>query len=275
MPYDPPRPGRVETDITYCTPGGLPQKLDLYFPPESIEQPWPVVVYIHGGSWQEGDKKTALYMPVFTDLQAGGFLIAAINYRLAPEHTFPAQIEDARCAIRFLRVHAIEYNLDPLKIGVIGDSAGGHLAALLGLTDANPQWNNGEYADQSTAVQAIVDLYGISDLSRIYEINGNPIWTTVFKVTQKSDPLLAAASPLTYASADAPPFLLIHGSLDRLVPFEQSQWLADALESAGNSVELIEVQNADHGFISVGGAPIQPDYTEINKKIADFFIKNL
>lgn len=275
MPYDPPRPGKVETDITYCAPDGLPQKLDLYYPPESNEQPWPVIIYIHGGSWQEGDKKTALYMPVFMDLQADGFLIAAINYRLAPEYPFPAQIEDARCAVRFLRAHAETYHLDAGRIGVIGDSAGGHLAALLGLADANPRWNNEAYADQPVSVQAVVDMYGISDLTRIFEINGNQIWTTVFRASQKTDPLLSAASPLTYVGQNAPPFLLIHGSLDHLVPFEQSRWLADALEAAGNSVDLIEVQNADHGFISVGGKPIHPDYAEINEKIVTFFKKTI
>ena len=275
MPVDPPRPGKVETDITYCSPEGLPQQLDLYFPPETMQPLWPVVVYIHGGSWQQGDKETAFYMPAFLELQSRGFLIVSINYRLAPGHPFPAQIEDARCAIRFLRANASRYHIQSDRIGAIGDSAGGHLAALLGLAGRNQDWDSGEFADQSSDVQAVVSLYGISDLAKVFENDGSQTWPLVFGVTNKTDPRLKSASPLSYVHTGAPPFLLIHGSHDHIVPFEQSQWLFDALRDSGNNVDLIEVRNADHAFVQVGNNPIDPSMSSIDRSIVDFFVQTL
>lgn len=275
MPVDPPRPGKVETDITYCSPDGLPQQMDLYYPPETIRPPWPVVVYIHGGSWQQGDKETAFYMPSFLELQARGFFIVAINYRLAPVHPFPAQIEDARCAIRFLRANASKYHIQSNHIGTIGDSAGGHLAALLGLAGTNQDWDSAEFADQSPDVQAVVSLYGISDLTRVFENDGTQIWPRVFGVIEKTDPRLNSASPLSYVHRNAPPFLLIHGNLDHIVPFEQSQWLFDALRNTGNSVDLIEVHNADHAFVQVGENPIDPEISSLDRSVVEFFVQTL
>lgn len=263
----------IKTDITYCTPDHLPQKLDVYFPANLTESPWPMIVYIHGGSWSEGDKENARYLSVIPALQNAGFMVAAINYRLAPQHPFPAQIQDSRCAIRYLRDHAKEYNINPLKVGALGDSAGGHIVALLGLADSNLAWDTAEYSAETSQVQAVVDLYGISDLTRVFE--GSGIWQSVFNADQRTDTQLKFASPLTYVHPDAPPFLLIHGDQDRLVPFEQSQRLFDSMKAAGNIVDLVTVKNAGHNFAPTGVQPVDPDQAEIDRLITTFFISHL
>ncbi|HEX7557258.1 MAG TPA: prolyl oligopeptidase family serine peptidase, partial [Leptolinea sp.] len=179
------------------------------------------------------------------------------------------------CAIRFLRSHAVDFNLDPDKIGVFGDSAGGHLVSLLGLADSNTTWDTGEYLSESSHVQAVVDLYGISDISKVFGHDGSEIWPQVFLTRDENDPILKQASPLTYVHSSTPPFLIIHGNRDQVVPFEQSQWLYDGLKAAGNSVELIEVKNADHQFVQVGEGLVEPNVPEIFKMIVDFFDHHL
>ncbi len=273
--FDRSKLGEIESNITYCSPKNIPQKLDVYYPSDLPRTPWPVVVYVHGGAWQSGDKENALYMPVLSDLRKTGFLIVSINYRLAPRYPFPAQIEDARCAIRFLRAQAKKYNIEPEKIGVLGDSAGGHIVALLGLADSYTAWDTTDFSDQSNQVQAVVDLYGVSDLTRVFDRDATQVWPGVFNANKKSDPQLIIASPLTYVHPEAPPFLIIHGDQDRVVPFQQSQSLFDTLHAAGNSVDFITVKNADHGFNPAGSLPIDPDQNEINRRITVFFSEQL
>jgi acetyl esterase/lipase len=263
--------GSITRDITYCTADGFPQKLDIYYPSTPSSKPLPVVLYIHGGAWLEGDKDSDFFFPLMKDLQEDGFLVAAVNYRLAPRHPFPAQIEDARCAIRFMRAHAMDFNLDPEKIGVFGDSAGGHLVSLIGLAESNTAWDAGEYLSESSRVQAVVDLYGISDISKVFGHDEFEIWPQVFLTRDENDPILKKASPLTYVHASTPPFLIIHGNRDQVVPFEQSQWLYDAMKVYGNSVELIEVKNADHQFVQVGESLVEPEVPEIFRIIVNFF----
>ncbi len=248
----------ISRDIVYCYQDGIPQKLDFY--PSKIKAlgTSPLIVYIHGGGWMEGDKQNALYLSTIHLLRNEGFHVAAINYRLAPEFPFPAQIIDARCSIRFLRTMAIEFKINPERIGVFGDSAGGHLASLLGLTEKIREWDSAEFSDTSSNVQAVVDLYGPSDLSRLFEDDGSMIWPKVFQANDRSDPLLKAASPLTYVRPDAPPMLIIHGDRDTLVPIEQSYWLYEALKLKGAPVELLVIKNAGHGFTPTDGIAIEP-----------------
>jgi acetyl esterase/lipase len=123
--------GGVQRDVTYCEPGGVALKMDLYLPGTRGTDPAPAVLYLHGGSWRAGDKSEVdLLAP---GVVASGYVVASINYRLVPQYRWPAQIEDAKCAVRFLKANAARFNLDPARIGVWGASAGGHLAALVGL----------------------------------------------------------------------------------------------------------------------------------------------
>ena len=170
--------------------------------------------------------------------------------------------------MRSLRAHADEYNLDPDRIGVWGGSAGGHLAAMLGTTDKNAGFDVGEYLDQSSRVQAVVDMFGPADLTVPFEGG----YESARRVFDGFD--AARASPVTYVSADDPPFLILHGTEDELVPLEQSQILLARLQAAGVPAELVIVANAAHGFTPAPGG-ISPSRREISQRVVDFFVKYL
>jgi acetyl esterase/lipase len=270
-----PVPGAIMRDVAYCTPEGISQHLDLFFPLNQ-EKPAPAVLYVHGGAWRDCDKDSDFFFPLMKGLQNLGFVVAAVNYRLAPRHAFPAQIIDTRCAVRFLRKNAGILNINPDKIGAFGDSAGGHLVSLMGLADDTAGWETGECLEVSSRLQAVVDLYGISDVAKVFGHDGSEIRMQVFQVgDDDNDPRLKAASPLTYVTNSAPPFLIIHGDSDSVVPMEHSEWLFNALKSAGNSVEFMQVRNGDHQFFQVGPNPVSPSVPEIFNTVIEFFKKNL
>ncbi|MBI4788346.1 MAG: alpha/beta hydrolase [Chloroflexi bacterium] len=271
----PARLGQAQKDVTYCTAGGVALKMDIY-PPKSLNgKPAPVVVYVHGGGWRSGDKDSGAGIRDLPELARRGYLVASINYRLAPEHKWPAQIQDVKCAIRYLRANAATYNLDPNRIGAIGGSAGGHLVAMLGVTDKSAGFDVGEYLDQSSRVQAVVDLFGPSDLTASGFIQSQAkLGKEVFGVTSPRDPILAQASPVTYITKDDPPFLILQGDQDTTVPPAQSQELYDRLQAAGVPATLVMVKNAGHSFAPVGGA-ISPSLADLAKMTADFFDKHL
>lgn len=260
--------GSQESDITYCSIGGVELKMDLYFP-ENIDGLWPVVVYVHGGAWQGGDKSEGAGYRDVPHLVANDYLVVSINYRLAPGYRFPAQIEDVKCAIRHLRAHASSYNLDPQRIGAWGGSAGGHLVSLLGVTDSGDGFEgDGGYLEQSSRVQAVVDLFGPADIRFGTDTGGT--LQRVFGTSDTSASILEIASPVIYASADDPPFLIMHGTHDPVVPPAHSQALYDALNGAGVPVTLVLVENAGHGFSRMNG-PIMPSRAEITEMIVEFF----
>lgn len=271
---DPARLGTIERDVTYGNAGGVDLKMDVYYP-QTVTGPVPVVLWVHGGGWTGGDKKENAGNAVI--LQEAGFLVVSINYRLAPQYKFPAQIEDVKCAVRYLRANADKYSLDPERIGAWGGSAGGHLVSMLGLTDLSAGLEgSGDNGDQSSRVQAVVDMFGPSDLTQ--EFKGGAIGQDRgYKVFGTSDPdsqLLRAASPVTYISADDPPFLIIHGEMDSLVPPGQSQELYDRLQAAGVPATLVMVKNAGHGLVPESGQ-ISPARPQINNMIVDFFKQEL
>jgi len=274
-PFDSSRLGTTERDVTYCTVDGVALKMDIYYP-ASADGLWPVVLYVHGGAWVRGSKSEGAGMGDQFALTAAGFLYVAIDYRLAPEYKFPAMIEDAKCAVRYLRAHSMEYNLDPERIGALGGSAGGHLVSLLGLSDPSAGWDVGQYLDQSSRVQAVVDYFGPSDLtvsSFDTEENGNNA-VEVFGTDDPNDPALAAASPVTYITSDDPPFLILHGNKDTAVPIAQSQILYDQLTAAGVPATFVIVRNAGHGFAPTGGT-ISPTRQEISQMVVNFFNQHL
>jgi acetyl esterase/lipase len=271
-----PRPetyaAKIERDVTYGKVGDLELKLDVYHPKKPNANPQVALVYVHGGGWRQGDKAAGAGMIALPQLINHGYLVFSINYRLAPTFKFPAQIEDAKCAIRFLRAHAKEYNLDPKRIGVFGGSAGGHLVALMGTADASAGFDNGGgWTNESSRVQAVVDMFGPTQLN----ISNRPeIGEMAFGVTNRDDPVFKKFSPLTYVSEDDPPFLILHGEKDVGVKPIHSKLLEAALKKAGVPVTLVMVKNAGHGFAPTGGEP-NPSREEIARMIADFFDKKL
>ncbi|MFD3456303.1 alpha/beta hydrolase fold domain-containing protein [Streptomyces sp. NPDC058691] len=251
--------------LSYATNSGYrPRLLDLSVPPAAAEPP-AVVVWIHGGAWMEGDRR---YPPptvsadlLFGSLLRAGLAVATIDYRHAREAPFPAQLHDVKAAIRYLRHYAAPLGIDGMRIGVWGESAGGHLAALAGLTGAgNPSLEGTEgIADGDTTVAAVVDWYGITDVGELLPDKHGP--DDPFVTFLGGDPadrprLAAAASPVSYARSPAPPFLLVHGTHDTLVPFEQSERLAGLLRAAGNTAEVVAVPDAEHIFLNADVAPL-------------------
>ena len=214
-----------------------------------------------------GDKSEAgLFASMMT---AQGYLVVSINYRLYPAAQFPAMIQDVKCAVRSLRANAVQYNLDPNRIGAFGVSAGGHLAALLGTTDASVGWDVGEYLDQSSRVQAIIAMAGVMDLSRNFP-------NTDIEAMRRvgfGEFNMVEASPISHVTPDAPPFLLIHGDRDEVVPVEQSQRMYDRLVQANVPARLVVVQNAAHSFTAPEGTT--PTIPEVNQIILDFLAQHL
>jgi acetyl esterase/lipase len=272
-PAPPLPPGvRLLPNLEYASVDGKSLLLDLYLP-QPTDKPVPVILYVHGGAWLGGDKHGG---PAI-GFSGRGFAVASINYRLSQEAIFPAQINDCKAAVRWLRAHAKFYNLDPARIGAWGDSAGGHLVALLGTSGgvAELEGNEGNL-DQSSRVQAVCDWYGPTDLLKFEDQakqaglkRGNPANAPESRLI--GGPLLdnkdkaAKANPITYIAKDCPPFLIMHGDKDPLVPVAQSEMLRDALEKAGVEVKLEIIPGAGHGF---GGKAIMAT-------VEDFFDKQL
>jgi dienelactone hydrolase len=259
---------RVLRDLPYVSNGNPQQKLDLYLPKTSGPAR-PLVVFIHGGAWREGTKthNPAAFLVPF------GYVAASINYRFTQDAIFPAQIEDCKSAIRWLRAHASEYGIDPKRIGVWGASAGGHLVALLGVTGQTKDFDKGENLDQSSAVQCVVDWFGPTEFlthkKNIVAKFGNSSVEQLLGGTVKDHPDAARkASPFYYVTKDAAPFLIMHGELDPLVEVKQSQLINDALKTVGVECTLEVIPGAKHGG---------PEFTtpERQKAIFEFFGKHL
>ncbi len=263
-----------QKDITYCTMAGVDLKMDAYPPTTTSDKPAPVIVYVHGGAWQAGDKHSGEGVALASEITARGYFLVSVDYRLAPRWKFPAQIEDVKCAIRYLRANAATYHVDPNHIGAMGSSAGGHLVALLGSARKSAGFDVGPYLEESSRVQAVVDLYGPIDLTRGFYQRQPDVARNVFGATSANDPVLAKASPVTYVSRDDPPFLIIHGAKDSVVPPSQSQSLYDRLQAEGIPVTLIIVKNAEHGLAPSGGAP-SPNLAELSQAVLSFFGKYL
>jgi acetyl esterase/lipase len=275
----PPMPGtvaaQVQSDVIYSRAGGQELKMDIFFPTNTTGRRLPVVLYVHGGGWQTGTKSMLAMMPGPSELLRRGYLVVAMNYRLAPQYKFPAMIEDVKCAVRYLRAHSRDFNLDPARIGAMGDSSGGHLVALLGLTDASAGFEGEGWPNQSSRVQAVVDLYGPTEFA-----NGNSDFITLkliqdaFGATNTTDPILIKANPVTYISRRAPPFLILHGDQDNLVDLQQSAKLDARLKAIGADSTFLIITNLAHGYVPLG-LKSSPNHDELSTLIADFFDRKL
>ena len=198
------------------------------------------------------------------------YLVVSVNYRLYPAGMFPAMIEDVKCAIRFLRANAGQFNLDPARIAAIGPSAGGHLVSLLGTSDPGAGWDVGEYLDQSSRVQAVIAMAAVTDLTRSFP-NAD---IETMKLIGFGEHNVLQASPINHVTEDDPPFLLIHGDRDDVVPAEQSQLMYDRLVQTGVPGQLLIVQNAGHSMSGPDGAST-PSLGEIHQIIVEFLAQHL
>ena len=237
-------------DIEYATIDGHSLKLDLYLSPEKGR---PLIVWVHGGAWRAGSKKEVPLQKIVTQ----GYSVASVDYRLSTEAPFPAQIHDIKAAIRFLRAKAATYGFDSQRIAIAGESAGGHLAALVGVTNGHKtlEGNVGDQLSQSSDVRAIVSLYGASDLTTILpqstphglEVRKPALQLLLGGQPSEKPDLAKLASPVEHVDAHDPPLLLVHGDADPQMPPEQSKELAAAYEKAGLKVELEIIPGAVHG----------------------------
>ncbi len=245
---------RIDKDIVYGKGGDTELKLDIAVPGEG-DGPFPAIVCIHGGGWRAG-KRTDLTKTI--EVLAGrGYVAATISYRLVPAATFPAQIEDCKAAVRWLRANAKKYRIDPDRIGAVGLSAGGHLVCLLGVTTKEDGLEgSGGNPDQSSQVQAVVSFFGPTDFpARTWNEKLEKDVLAPFLGGSLADraEVYKKASPITYVRKGAPPFLFFHGTEDKIVPVSQSRTMAEKLKGAGATVKLIEIEGADHGW---GGAKL-------------------
>ena len=257
-------------NIAYIPNGHERHKLDVFTPAEANDAPRPLLVWVHGGAWLGGSKENC---PAVRFV-GRGYVVASINYRLSQHAKYPAQIEDCKAAVRFLRAHAATYGIDPNRVGVWGASAGGHLVALLGTTGGVKEYDNGPNPDQSSRVQAVCDFFGPTDLTLMskfpstmdHDAAGAPEALLIGGPVQENKDLCRAANPITYVTKDDPPFLICHGDKDPLVPHNQSVILHEALTKAEVESTLHIVAGGGHGGWR------DPD---IDRMVEAFFDKHL
>jgi acetyl esterase/lipase len=268
---------KVIRDIPYVPNGHERQRLDLYLPEvrTADAKPLPVIVWVHGGAWLGGSKDGCPALPYVRR----GYAVASVGYRLSQHAQFPAQVEDCKAAVRWLRAHANEHGLDPQRFGAWGASAGGHLVALLGTAGDVKAWDVGENSDRSSRVQCVVDWFGPSDFlttgrqslpeSKLdHDAPDSPEAKLIGGAVQQNKEKAAKASPVTYVTKDDAPFLIVHGTKDDTVPFGQSEELAKALRGAGVDATLVPVEGAGHGG---GGFNAR----EVREKMEAFFDRHL
>ena len=248
-------PYKQINDVTLC--------IDLYLP-ENEANP-PLIMWIHGGAWIAGDRKS----PVMLWQVERGYALASIEYRLTGQGTFPDHIIDCKDALLYLKENAGKYGYDKTRIVAAGDSAGGHLAALMGTSIGQADW---EPAGADCSVRAAIDYYGPAVLEKNWDRSTDTpdnvisllLGANVFSKQGKSR--AAAANPVTYIDGSEPPFLILHGDADEVVPYRQSIYLRDALEAVGVPVSLHRVHGGGHGF---AGA----DINAVIDAFLDYYVK--
>ena len=224
-------------NVVYATHDGIELSLDI-FVPKSADEPRPLLLFIHGGGWSGGKKEDYLYYNV--EMAKLGYVTASTQYRLTPDHTFPANVQDVKCAIAFLRDHAAEYKIDPKTIVTIGGSAGGHLSMMAGYAQdpalACPD------SDADTTVQAVVNIYGVVDCTTPVAIAAPQVQRYIGASYDDAKEKYEAASPLHHLDKSDPPTLTIHGTIDELVPISQADTLHARLDELGvdNHYDRIE-----------------------------------
>jgi len=242
---------KMATDVEYATVADTALKLDLYLPESTSSAP--LLVFVHGGGWEAGSKAG---MPL-GGLVERGFAVASVDFRPASKAPFPAQVHEIKAAVRFLRASAKQYGYDASRIGIVGVSSGGHLAAMVGTTngDAELEGSLGDHAGESSAVQAIVSYFGAANLTTILAQSTpfglgvrEPALTRLLGSLPKDNEAAARkASPVFYVDARDPPLLMFHGDQDPQMPINQSHELEGAYQKQGAAAEFIVVHGAAHG----------------------------
>ncbi len=265
----PPVPGvAMKADIPYCTVDGTTLTLDLYSP-EKAQGSAPGLLLFYGGSWKQGRKdQLRIYAQHFAQ---HGYVVATPQYRLREAGQWPKSVQDAKCAVRWMRAHAVENGVDPGRIGVMGNSAGGYLALMVGFTAGMAEFEgDGGWPEQGSAVQAVVDIYGPTDFTEPVR-RDHPAIRDYMNGTYEQDPArFALASPLQHVTEKTPPTCVIHGTVDMLVPVEQSDRLVEKLREKG----------VPHHYSRINGWPHAMDAVELVNRhtralAVDFFDKHL
>lgn len=272
----------AEYDVKYVPEGDAAQSLDIYFPESRAEKPLPLLVWIHGGGWSGGTKA----QPPFVNALPRGYVVASVEYRFSQKAKFPAQIQDCQAAIRWLRANADKFSIDPAHIGVGGASAGGHLSALVGTSGGKKAFEMiGGNEDQSDRVQAVCDIFGPTDfwtviaqadedknVKNIFKWNnGDPYSNLIGGGLGEDKEKCEVVSPVRYVSKDNPPFLILHGDRDALVPYEQSVELSGLLAKADVEVTLQKFPGAGHG----GPAFALPAVVQLTNAFFDKHLKGI
>jgi acetyl esterase/lipase len=250
-------------DIAYVTNGHPQQKLDLYVPNEGKNLP--LIICVHGGAFMMGSKHEIMGLKYTTE----GYAVASVEYRFSQHAIFPAQIEDYKAAVRCLRANAAKYRLDPDRFGAWGGSAGGHLVAMLGTAGDVKGFDVGENLNVSSRVQAVCDWFGPTDFLHLpagSQRAGTPESRLIGGPIKDNPEKARRASPISYVSKDAPPFLIVHGDADPAVPYHQSELLDAALRKAGVPVVFYTVKGGGHGRFS------DPKVPEL---VREFFAQHL
>lgn len=244
---------KLSADIAYAGTSDPRQRLDIYLPKRpNVHGPLPVVAYIHGGAWMTGSKIMARSQ-VMALVESGRYAAVSIGYRLSWQDAWPSQINDVKAAIRWIRAHAREYGFDPERICALGPSAGGHLAAKLGLTNdlAGIGSGLGPNLTESSAVQCVIDEFGPTDLqgaSGAWPLGGpSPLDLLLGGKAAENQEVARSASPILDVTAKAPPFLIVHGTKDPLVKYQDSVQLDAALRKVGVPVLFQTIEGGGHG----------------------------
>ncbi len=265
--------------IQYLDDANPRHQLLLFQPTgHSPETPLPLVVWVHGGGWMHGSHRT-MNSTLASLIQSDRYVVASIGYRLTDEELWPAQIHDCKAAIKWLKGNARQIGVDPDRVGVIGASAGGHLASMLGTSGGDKLMSGtlGVYHKVDDRVHCVVDFFGPTDLLKmdaqamdgaklIHDAPDSPESRLLGAPLQTVPQLAKSANPITYVSPDDPPFLIIHGTHDALVPYAQSTLLKESLEEAGVETTLITIEDGGHGG---------PKFTGIQSRVLDFLDRQL
>lgn len=275
-----PKGVKAYRDVIYQQlPGHIPQVVDIYMP--ATKGPHPLVLYIHGGGWVGGHTRhsgaLANFPAVLASLASEGFVVASLEYRLSSDAKFPAQLQDAKASLRFLGDNAAKYRIDPSRVGIWGGSAGGHLTALTALTCKDTSLDPA--AAKDICPTAVVTWYGVFDFGALAAGREGGVDSAAERLMgcqgRCSAEKIGQASPVTYVDAKDPPFLLIHGTEDKVVPIEQSRLGEARLRAAGVPVEVIYIPGVDHSFIGSTPAQTRTATLKATNATFDFFHQKL
>ncbi|MCA9232740.1 MAG: alpha/beta hydrolase [Planctomycetales bacterium] len=243
---DIPLPDSIEfrEGVEYGKGGDVPLQLDLYLP-KDLTGPTPVLMLVHGGGWSKGHRSDYRYYCI--KFAERGYVVATVSYRLKKDALFPAAVEDTKCAVRWMRANAESFGGDPERIAMIGGSAGGHLAMMAGYSSDDKELEGtGGNAEMSSRVQAVVNLYGPVDVTTPYGRTHETVTSYLGKSYDEAPELYERCSPLHYVTDDDAPTLILHGTIDELVPISQAELLDEALEKVGVAHEYYPLEGWPH-----------------------------